>query len=290
MIAPAAAVAMFAIAGFTPTDARADIPSPDLLNELEKRLTKAPDCLPACAAVEHATVKLNGDALSVTLDINAARTVAVPLPAAAAQWWPLDARDGERPAVISRDERGQLSIALKEGAHSVELTGAVAHVDRFELPFPMPPGGVTLDLKGWRAYGEQNGHLRGAALQFEREAPTLTGRSAASLAPEPIAPYFRLSRTSTSGSSGASAPPSNALHRKPEASPLQCRWSPESRCSTAACASRTDASSGCWPRRSSRWRGTARSPPLKRCSSPAAAAAMDGTVDAGAVELLARRL
>ncbi len=88
-----------------------------------------------------------------------------------------------------------MSIALKEGAHRVELSGPVTHVDRFELPFPLPPGGVSLDLKGWRAYGEQNGHLRGAALQFEREAPTLAGRSAASLAPEPIAPYFRLSRT-----------------------------------------------------------------------------------------------
>jgi len=193
MIGPAA-VALFVTAGFVPPDARADIPSPDMLNELEKRLTEPPDCLPACAAVERATVKLNGDALTLQLDINAARAVAVPLPATAAQWWPLDARDGERPAVVSRDASGQLSIALKEGAHSIELSGPVTHVDRFELPFPMPPGSVSLDLKGWRAYGEQHGHLRGAALQFEREASTLAGRSAASLAPEPIAPYFRLSR------------------------------------------------------------------------------------------------
>ena len=194
IIAPAAA-ALFAIATFVPPDAHADIPSPDMLGELEKRLTEPPDCLPACAAVERATVKLNGDALTLQLDINAASAVAVPLPATAAQWWPLDARDGDRPAVVSRDDSGQLSIALKEGAHAIQLSGPVTHVDRFELPFPMPPGSVSLDLKGWRAYGEQNGHLRGASLQFEREASTLAGRSAASLAPEPIAPYFRLSRT-----------------------------------------------------------------------------------------------
>ncbi len=195
MTAPAV-VALLAIVGLgAPPTARADIPSPAILGELEKRLTQPPDCLPACAAVEHATVKLIGDTLSVRLDINAAQTVAVPLPATAAGWWPNNARDGDRAAVISRDEAGQLSIAVKEGAHSIELTGPVTHVDRFELPFPLPPGSISLELKGWRAYGEQNGHLRGGALQFEREAPTLAGRSAASLAPEPIAPYFRLNRT-----------------------------------------------------------------------------------------------
>jgi hypothetical protein len=193
MIAPAAA-ALVALAALAPPDARADIPGPEILRELEQRLTQPPDCLPACAAVERATVKLTGDALAVQLDINAARTVAIPLPAAA-QWWPLDARDGDRAATLSRDVAGQLSIVVKEGAHRVELSGPVTHVDRFELPFPLPPGSVSLDLKGWRAYGEQNGHLRGGALQFEREAPASAGRSAASLAPEPIAPYFRLSRT-----------------------------------------------------------------------------------------------
>lgn len=193
-IAPAAVV-LFVVAAFVPPDARADIPGPDILGELEKRLTKPPTCLPACAAVEQATIKLTGNVLSVQLNVNAATTVAIPLPATTAQWWPLVVRDGDKPAVVSRDEAGQLSIAVKEGTHSIELSGPVTHVDRFELPFPMPPGSVSLELKGWRAYGVQNGHLRGGTLQFERESPAAAGRTAASLAPEPIAPYFRLSRT-----------------------------------------------------------------------------------------------
>ncbi len=262
-----------------------------MLGELEKRLTQPPDCLPACAAVEHATVKLNGDALIVKLDINAARTVAVPLPATAAQWWPLDARDGDRPAVISRDESGQLSIALKEGAHSVELTGPVAHVDRFELPFPMPPGGVTLDLKGWRAYGEQNGHLRGAALQFEREAPTLAGRSAASLAPEPIAPYFRLSRTFEFGLEWRiqhhARTNRTANRQHPLCSSVGCRRVAARRPRARGKRThhrRADAgrAAGGVGQRAHHGRYVAAHRP--------AAAAMDGTVDAGAVELLARRL
>ncbi len=175
-------------------DARADIPSAQLLGELERRLTEPPDCLPACAAIDQANVQLTPDALTVVLKINAATAVALPLPSTNPESWPTEARDGDRAAVVGRDTGGQLAIAVAQGQHRIELTGSVAQLDRFELPFPMRIGSVTLDLKGWRAYGAQDGHLRGAALQFERDAPASTGRAAASLAPDPIAPYFSLSR------------------------------------------------------------------------------------------------
>ena len=113
-----------------------------------------------------------------------------PLPATNPEWWPVEARDGDRAAVVGRDAGGQLAIAVTQGQHRIELTGSVAQLDRFELPFPTRIGGVTLELQGWRAYGAQDGHLRGASLQFERDAPAATGRAAASLAPDPIAPYF----------------------------------------------------------------------------------------------------
>jgi len=191
---PAAAAAfVVAMIGHAPL-VRADVPTPDLLNELEHRLTQPPGCMPACAGVARANVKLAGDTLTVRLDINASETVALPLPAVPARWWPTDARDGERTAVVGRNDAGVLSIVVRPGQHSVELTGPVPHVDRFELPFPTPIGNLTLDLKGWHAYGEQDGHLRGASLQFEREAPA-AAEDAASLSPEPIAPYVAVSRT-----------------------------------------------------------------------------------------------
>ena len=190
---PAAAIVI--VAGFAHApDAHADIPTPELLNELEHRLTQPPECMPACAAVAHATVKLGGDSLTVRLEINAVDTVALPLPAVAARWWPTAARDGDRGAVVGRNDAGVLSIVVRPGQHTVELTGPIPHVDRFELPFPTPVGNVALDLNGWRAYGEQDGHLRGGSLQFEREAPAAAA-DATSLSSEPIAPYVSVSRT-----------------------------------------------------------------------------------------------
>ncbi len=194
---PVAAALFVAIGLAGPPPARADIPSKDLLDELERRLTQPPECLPACAGVSHASVQLSGDTLRVRLDVAAVDTVALPLPAVGARWWPLDVRDGDHAAVIGRSDAGALSVVLRPGTHALELSGPVGHVDRFELPFPMPVGAVSLDLKGWRAYGEEAGHLRGGALQFERQA-TPGGRDAStssSLSPAPIAPYFRLRRT-----------------------------------------------------------------------------------------------
>jgi hypothetical protein len=175
--------------------ARADLPNADLLGDLERRLTKPPDCLPGCAAVEHATVQLDDKQLRVHLVIHAQTAVALPLPAPASKWWPADGEDNKRPATLGRDDSGALTIALTEGVHEIELTGPVVRVDRFELAFPMRPGAVSLELDGWHAFGEQDGQLRGAVLQFEREAPAAAGAQSASLAPEPITPYFRLSRT-----------------------------------------------------------------------------------------------
>ena len=193
---PAAAGLLVATFGSTlPPDAHADIPSAQLLGELERRLTQPPDCLPACAAIERASVKLTADTLTVRLNINAAIAVAVPLPATNPEWWPITARDGELTAVVGRDAAGQLSIAVAAGQHTIELSGPVSQIDRFELPFPLRVGRMALDLQGWRVYGAQDGQLRGAALQFERDAPASTGRAAASLAPDPITPYFRLSRS-----------------------------------------------------------------------------------------------
>ena len=193
-LATPTAAALFLVAAAHAPTARADVPTPELLNELEHRLTQPPECMPACAAVARANVKLAGDTLRVRLEINAAETVALPLPAIGARWWPTEARDGEHDAVVGRNDAGVLSIVVRPGQHGVELAGPVPHVDRFELPFPTPVGNVSLDLKGWRAYGEQDGHLRGGSLQFEREAPAAAG-DAASLSPAPIAPYFSVSRT-----------------------------------------------------------------------------------------------
>ena len=140
-------------------------------------------------------LQLDAKTLRVHLVIHAQTALALPLPAPASSWWPAEAQDNNRSATLSRDDAGVLTIALTEGVHDVELTGPVTQIDRFELPFPMHPGGVSLTLDGWHAFGEQDGQLRGASLQFEREAPAAAGAQSASLTPEAVKPYFRLSRT-----------------------------------------------------------------------------------------------
>ncbi len=172
-----------------------------MLGELEKRLTEPPNCLPACAAVEQRHGQTERRCVDVAVEhqrrSDRRGTAAGHRRAMVAARWRATAIG---PAVVSRDEAGQLSIALKEGAHSIELSGPVTHVDRFELPFPMPPGSVSLDLKGWRAYGEQNGHLRGA-----RAAVRARGTRPLRVAPPRASRRNRSHRISASAAHSSSA-------------------------------------------------------------------------------------
>ena len=227
---------------FVPPDARADIPSPDMLGELEKRLTEPPDCLPACAAVEHATVKLNGDALTVQLDINAARTVAVPLPAT----------DGAMVAARRPRRRSARGGFARRGGTIVDRAERGCAQHRTVRPRnPCRPVRIAVSYAAGRrlARSERLARLRRTERSPARcRAPVRTGstharrsirresRAGTDRAVFPSQPHVRFRH-----SSGASTPRSNESRRKPAASPLQFRWCRESRCSTVACASKTGA-------------------------------------------------
>ncbi len=105
------------------------------------------------------------------------------------------ARRRSRRSRVTRRRRATVDRAQSKASTRSSCPDRSSHVDRFELPFPTPPGSVSLDLKGWHVYGEQDGHLRGGAAAVRTRSRNASGRTAASLAPEPIAPYFRISRT-----------------------------------------------------------------------------------------------
>jgi hypothetical protein len=172
----------------------AELPGQDLLEELERRLTAPPACLPGCVAFERVEVRLDERSLVLVLVVHADVDSAAPLPARDRQWWPEEARLDDRPATVSRSDDGNLRVAVPAGRHRVELKGAVHDLDRFELPFLLPPGVLVLDVAGWQVFGAEDGRLRGRALQFAREAQRTRVGEETSLRPEPVAPYYIVER------------------------------------------------------------------------------------------------
>lgn len=154
--------------------ARAELPDAETLAELGRRLTRPPDCAPACASIARLRADISGERLLLRLEVHALDSVAVPLPGQAAHWLASETLVDGLPAVaLERDERGALRLALTPGLHEVTLSGPLPARASFQLPLPLAPRRVEVEAPGWRVQGLGEDGLAEGQLVFtrEREAP-----------------------------------------------------------------------------------------------------------------------
>lgn len=199
-IAPA--VLLFSVALTQPSPVLAQqlstsvFPDAALLTELEKRLTRLPDCEPQCAAFSRGLLQVDASNLRLELQIDAQETVAVPLPVARQQWQPRTVLvDGEAAPGLRRDEAGLLWVVLPPGSHRLLLEGS-ALGDSLQLPFEMPVHNVAVEANGWQVSGLTNGQIPGQSLQLTRETQSKqTENDSKQLLPDAAPPFLRVTRT-----------------------------------------------------------------------------------------------
>lgn len=174
---------------FAPHASAQEFPPKYLLDELEKRLLKQPECAPSCIAAESALVRISGDQLIVQLRVSAAIPIGFPLPTAGN--WHLQSVtvDGAASNAVLR-EGDALLLALPAGAHTVTLSGAVRG-DDVSVQFSVPPRDIQVSADQWDAFGINNRQLSANALQLQKRE-----RSAArdSLQQPPAQPFVRVTR------------------------------------------------------------------------------------------------
>ena len=176
--------------------AHADFPDQAVLDELKNRLLEAPDCLPTCAQIPQMKVVINDKELTVTLQIHAQQSVAIPLPVDYEQWFPNQVQaDGAVAQGLYRDNNG-LWINLPEGGHQVVLRGAPPLLGSFTLPFAIKPNQVTVERNGWEVTGVQDDGQVENQLQFTRTAKAIetTDPAAAQLSNVNLPPFVRIER------------------------------------------------------------------------------------------------
>jgi hypothetical protein len=143
------------------------IPSDELLNQLQKRLTEAPKCAPNCVGIAEALVGANGDGIDVVLDAQAIEASALPLPVADASLVlksvKVDGADND--AVVEHSD--MLWVGMPRGVHRVELNYS-AFADKASLRFPLLPGRVQFNLSGWEGSGVADDHLLADTLNLTR--------------------------------------------------------------------------------------------------------------------------
>ena len=145
-------------------------PDNNLLDELKKRLTAAPECSPHCAEISAARVTVEGDRLEVVLQVSALANVAVAMPHASDRWQ-LDevSVDSRGTLVMARDDDASLWVPLTAGAHSLRLAGRLASAESIQLAFPQRPRVIDVSARGWTTSGVNDGRLVSGSLELARE-------------------------------------------------------------------------------------------------------------------------
>jgi hypothetical protein len=145
-----------------------EIPSPQILEELQKRMLEKDDCFPACSDISDVYITISPDQLSVVAHIDAQLDAALPVPSHVKHWLPQQVMIDDGPAKgLLRKENG-LWLLVPAGKHVVKLMGRIRKQNTLQLPFPLKPHRVTIEADGWSVEGVHPDGTFDSQLQFKR--------------------------------------------------------------------------------------------------------------------------
>lgn len=178
--------------------ARADIPSPELLEELRRRLTEHNDCSASCASIAELVVDVhkaddaNGQ-LTLTLQAHATAPTTIALPGPAAIWVPQTVTFDDKPAALALLDDGFLHVRLPEGVHSVQARGPLPPSDAITLSVPDAPIRARVQAEGYKVDGvREDGQVEGT-IQIARLLED-QGRADSAFERSALPPFMRITR------------------------------------------------------------------------------------------------
>lgn len=193
--ARASAMAMIALlvgVAFPVDRAWADLPSMEMLNELEARLVEPAACLPVCASSPRLSVEVLGDVVRLRQEIHALADTAVPLPGGRKHWSPKQVVvDGDaQPGLLYQGE--QLWLRLPRGSHQVLMEGTLGRHENIEIPLPLRPYLVESSVHGWELEGVHEDGQPDDSLRLKRIAQS-SGKAGQQVN-ETLPPFVRIER------------------------------------------------------------------------------------------------
>lgn len=142
-----------------PHSARAEVPPPELLQELQKRLLTPPDCADDCAAINSSFIKIDKDVLQIELRVDSLVRGAIPLPGKN-RFFDQILLDGQPAKIIRLNKQGYTLVRLEPGSHLLVLKKDVHGANELSLTFPLVPHYSQAELSDWSLSGlRENGAL-----------------------------------------------------------------------------------------------------------------------------------
>jgi|GEM_PF-439740 len=148
-------------------------PSPELLSELEARLTQAPACAPHCVSVSRARIEVTDTTRPPTVTLKAEVHAVVSsgwaIPGPHTSWQPTSVKlDGNDTYALRRGSDGFLYARVPAGVHTVTVEGRLSDSDGLTLQFVEPPHSVRFDGDGFRLGGVRRDGTVDDTLQITR--------------------------------------------------------------------------------------------------------------------------
>ena len=123
-------------------------PPAALLEELQHRLIKPPDCFPVCADISRMEIQIDATDLRIHMDVQAAIETAIPLPGDAENWSPDAVLLDQQPLKgLMKDADGQLWALVPQGIHRLVISGKTARINAIQISLPIKPRQVTAVVK-----------------------------------------------------------------------------------------------------------------------------------------------
>ncbi|OOG42592.1 hypothetical protein [Rhodanobacter sp. C05] len=169
------------------------LPSQQLLDQLRNRLTEAPKCVPACAAIAQAQLQASGDLFDVELETHVGAPIALPLPQGDDALQLSDVSvDGHADAVLTRSN-DRLLVRLDRGVHRISLHYRIGAADSANLRFTVRPQRIVFSGQDWSLDGVDDGRPLGDSIALHRVRTASDGKSLPAVQSFP--PYVRLTRS-----------------------------------------------------------------------------------------------
>ena len=136
----------------TSQNAQAEIPSQEILTELQNRLLKPPECGQQCATINSCMIRIDNDVLIVELQIDALIRGAVTLPGKN-RFFDSILLDQKPSGVLRLDGSGNSLIRVEPGSHTVLLKKELAGLEKISFTFPVLPERGQVLLRNWTING-----------------------------------------------------------------------------------------------------------------------------------------
>ena len=168
-----------------------DYPPKYLLDELEARLTKAPDCLPGCASLTDGRIVVSGQNLTLSFNAYVDADIALPLP---------NSGDGLQITNITENtvalallkQRDKRYVRLQKGHHKLTIKGKLTG-DQATLNFTQPIHHLVVEAPQWIIEGLVDQRLRNNTLTL-RSVDKQINQQVDTLKADPAPAFVKINR------------------------------------------------------------------------------------------------